>query len=103
MHAASRALPSFAAMRAAERCGCRALSGAQPGGLAQGPEEKCGRAGRAAGLGIRHFQLSSQRARAALGRRGPLQALAVEWRQVESANFADAKDLRAEMTRLNSG
>ena len=49
----SRALPSF------ERCErpsdpIASFSGAQPGGFAQGPEEKKGRAGRASGFGVRH-------------------------------------------------
>ena len=43
--------------------------GFQPGRLAQGPLEKCGRAGRTFGMFVNG--LSSQRARAALGRRGP--------------------------------
>src|SRR6476619_6533357 len=52
----------------------------QPGGLAHGPDEKWGRAGRVFGLARRAaapavtasvMSLSSQRARAALGRRGP--------------------------------
>ena len=59
------------------------LSGLQPGGLAQGPEEKCGRAGRAAASVVSHIKLSSQRARAALGRRGPLPAV--------SGNVANAR------------
>src|SRR4051794_8149324 len=54
--------------------------GLQPGGLAQGSDEKYGRLGLLAGFDRRRvapvsaisvIQLSSQRARAALGRRGP--------------------------------
>jgi hypothetical protein len=61
--------------------------------LAQGPDEKWGRAGRLAGLSARatvargsnisHLRLSSQRARAALGRRGP-GALIKRWREVST-------------------
>src|SRR6185503_7634352 len=56
------------------------LSALQPGGLAHGPDEKLGRSGLVWGFARRTsgvaavasvMSLSSQRARAALGRRGP--------------------------------
>ena len=48
MHSLQPLLAERAAMRAAEDAGVDLVRD-QPGGLAQGPEEKCGRAGRTAG------------------------------------------------------
>ena len=104
-----RALDRFVQARLAERRrgasgrarACRAVSGLQPGGLAHGPDEKCGLADVAVGRrtsrrqSYQSIQLSSQRARAALGRRGPPPVLSGECGRTASAERERFRDAAA--------